>query len=152
MEALAITLEGLALAEWLRYSRWPYAALNASHILGFSLLVGASFALDLRLLGLWRTIPLAHAYRLLTPVAASGLAIAMLTGVVLFAVRATEYAALTLFFVKLGILAVGVAFAAFVHLRFDLERVTLSGQRLVGLFSLVIWLGLLVTGRFLAFV
>ena len=41
MDAFAASLEGLALAEWLRYSRWGYAAINATHILGLALLVGS---------------------------------------------------------------------------------------------------------------
>ena len=152
MEAFAITLEGLALAEWLRFSRWGYAAVNATHLLGLCLLVGAMAALDLRLIGLWKTSSLDQIYRVLSPVAASGLGIAVVSGVVLFSVRATEYAELALFFVKLGLIAFGTAFVAVIHFRYDLERISLKQQRLVGIFSLSIWLAALVSGRLLAFV
>ncbi len=152
MEALAIALEGLALVEWLRYSRWSYALLNAAHLLGLSLLIGAGVVLDLRLMGLWRAIPLGQAYRMLAPVAASGLGVAVITGVGLFSVRATEYAELTLFFIKLGLVILGAGFAVVVHLRCKLERISLEHQRLIGIVSLTIWLSVLISGRLLAFV
>ena len=152
MEAFAVALEGLALAEWLRFSRWGYAAVNATHLLGLCLLVGAIAALDLRLIGLCKASSIDHIYRVLSPVAASGLSIAVVTGMVLFSVRATEYVELNLFFVKLGLIAVGAGFVAVIHFRYDLERISLKHQRLVGIFSLSIWLAALVSGRLLAFV
>ncbi len=151
MEAFAITLEGLALAEWLRFSRWAYAAVNATHLLGISLLVGAIAALDLRLIGLWKTTSIKQIYPILSTVAASGLGIAVFTGIILFSVRATEYAELSLFFVKLGLIAVGASFVAVIHFRCDLEHISLKQQRLVGIYSLSIWLAVLVSGRLLAF-
>ena len=84
MEALAATVEGLALAEWLRFSRWGYAAVNALHIFGIALLVGAIVPLDLRLLGLWRSVELAPLYRMLSRIAAAGLLLAIASGALLF--------------------------------------------------------------------
>ncbi|MDJ0834598.1 MAG: hypothetical protein QNJ69_13825 [Gammaproteobacteria bacterium] len=152
MEAFAIALEGLALAEWLRFSRWGYATVNTTHVLGLGLLIGAIVTLDLRLIGLWKATPIEQLYRVLSPVAASGLGIAIITGMLLFSVRATEYVELELFFVKLGLVVAGTGFVAVIHFRYALERLSFKQQRLVGIMSLSIWLSVLVSGRLLAFV
>ena len=70
MEVFAAALEGFALAEFLRYSRWVYASVSATHLLGISLLLGAAAVLDLRLLGVGRSIDLGQFYRVVAPVSA----------------------------------------------------------------------------------
>jgi len=57
VDAALAALEGTALAQALRVSRWGCAAVNAGHVLGVALLVGAIVPLNLRLLGLWRGVP-----------------------------------------------------------------------------------------------
>lgn len=152
MEAIAASVEGLALAEWLRFSRWGYAGVNAIHVFGIALLVGAIVPLDLRLLGLWPSIELEPLYRILSRVAAAGLLIAMASGALLFAVRATEYAALDLFIVKISLVAGGAMFAGILHFGVDLPGLALARQRLIGAVSLLLWPAVLVCGRLLAFV
>jgi len=80
VEALLTSLADTALAEWVRLSRWGYAAINALHVLGIALLIGAIVALDLRLLGWRKRLPLHELGRLLQPVAIAGLLLAMVTG------------------------------------------------------------------------
>ncbi len=109
-------LESASLVRALRYSTWAYPLVNACHVLGIALLVGAVLSLDLRLLGAWRNAPLAPLWHVLTRVAATGLLIAAVCGVLLFATRATEYAQSPLFLTKLLVVAVGVFNA--VSLRF----------------------------------
>jgi hypothetical protein len=151
VEAFAAAVEGLALAEWLRYSRWSYAAVNAAHVLGIALLIGATVTLDLRLLGIWRSIEVGPLYRVLSSVAATGLAIAIVNGLLLFSVRATEYVLLDLFFVKLALIVIGAGLAAVVHFGLHIEQLTRNHQRLIGALSLLIWPSVLVCGRMLAF-
>ena len=93
MEAFLAAVEATAAAQYLRASRWGYAVVSGAHILGIALLVGAILPLNLRLLGFWRSIPRANLLRVLVPVAATGLVLAVLTGPLLFSVRAQEYAA-----------------------------------------------------------
>ena len=54
MEAFFAALETTAPAQYLRVSRWGYAAVSGAHILGIALLVGAILPLNLRLLGFWQ--------------------------------------------------------------------------------------------------
>jgi hypothetical protein len=99
-------------------SRWGYAALSASHILALAMLVGATLPLNLRLLGLWPRIEVATLARVLVPVAATGLALAILTGLALFSVRAGEYAALSVLHVKVALVTIGGAAAIWAHVRY----------------------------------
>lgn len=152
METAAAAVEGLALAEWLRFSRWGYAAVNTTHVVGIALLVGAIVPLDLRLLGLWRAVDLQPLYRILSRVAVTGLVLAIASGALLFSVRATEYALMELFLAKLALVVIGGAHALALHYGRGFPRVSRTRQRLAGAVSLLVWPATLVCGRFLAFV
>jgi len=152
LDAVLEALGGSGVAQWLRFSRWSYAAVNTTHVLGIALLVGAILPLDLRLLGVWRAVPLEALARTLVPVAAIGLLLAMTTGGLLFVTRATEYAALDLFLVKLALIAAGAVHALSLHLGSGLVSASRTQRRVAGATSLSIWLAALVCGRLLAFV
>lgn len=152
MEALLESLHQIGLAEWLRYSRWGYASTNAAHILSLALLVGAIAAFDLRLVGLWRDIPLDTLRRVLVPVAATGLALTAITGFLLFLPRAPEYAELPLFLIKMGLVAVATIHAVGRRLGTPLDELGTGRQRMIGISSLMMWIVVLVCGRMIAFV
>lgn len=115
MESALLALEGLALAKALRASAWLYPLVNAGHIFGIALLLGAIVPLDLRLLGAWRSQPVMPLWSVLAPTAACGLALAVSCGGLLFITRATEYAASAPFLAKLGFVAVGAGNAAWLR-------------------------------------
>ncbi|MEO0362614.1 MAG: DUF2214 domain-containing protein, partial [Pseudomonadota bacterium] len=123
---IAATAEGSSLAGALKFSRWGYSLTNLAHIFGVALLIGAILPLDLRLLGLWRGIDRAALARVLVPVAAIGLAIALAAGGALFTVRAGDYVKATLLAWKLAFIAVGTVAAILIHVRAGLwiERAT----------------------------
>src|ERR671914_342859 len=109
IEEWPAALEATPLATVLRGSVWVYPLVNAAHILGVALLVGSIVPLDLRLLGAWRSVPLAPLWGVLTRIAGAGLVLAMIFGILLFIARATEYAASNLFISKMVIVALGTA-------------------------------------------
>ncbi len=153
MEAQLAALEGTALAQALRGSRWVYAGVNAAHIFAVALLVGSVVPLNLRLLGVWRGIAREAVVRVLAPVAASGLALALLTGPLLFSVRAREYGGVGFLQLKLAFIAVGVLSTLALcrthgFLLEDAPRARLAGHAAL---STVCWLGALVCGRLIAF-
>lgn len=152
MEAVAAAMEGLAPAEWLRHSRWAYAAVNTTHVFGIALLVGAVVPLDLRLLGLWASVELRALYRVLARVAATGLVLAIASGALLLSVRATEYAAMDLFRAKMALVAIGVLHAAGLHFSGGFPAASRAGRRLAGALSLLVWIAVLICGRLLAYV
>ncbi|WP_445398454.1 hypothetical protein [Zobellella sp. An-6] len=154
-----VALEATALAGALRNSVWVYPLVNAAHILGVALLVGAIVPLDLRLLGAWRSVALAPLWRVLTRTAGAGLALAIVCGSLLFITRATEYAASGLFISKMAVVAMGTANA--LALRWvrpvDPERILPAGAkppgrvRLAGGVSLAAWLTALTLGRLVGY-
>ena len=153
MESLLQALQATDLAQALRFSRFGYAAVNALHILGIALLVGSILPLDLRLLGAWPGVPREALLRVLVPVAAFGLLLAVVAGALLFSIRATEYADLTVFRLKLALIATGAASALILHLRhgFLLESAGTARLRAAAALSLICWLGALIAGRLIAF-
>ncbi len=143
----------------LRASRWVYPLVNAGHIAGLALLFGAILPLDLRLLGAWRSVPLAHLVRPLVPVALAGLAIAVVTGLLMFAVGATKYAALALFPVKLALIAAALAIALLLRRSPDWTQALIpeiEGEptlrlKIAALLSIGLWLATILCGRLLAY-
>lgn len=153
MEDFLAALEATGPAQYLRMSRWGYAAVSGAHILGIALLVGAVLPLNLRLLGLWRTIPRADLLRVLVPVAATGLTLAVVTGILLFSVRAQEYAGTGYLQVKLALVFVGILSAVMIHRSYGLMLEGASRGQLTchALISIGCWLGALACGRLIAF-
>ena len=153
MEALLAGLEATAVAQTLRTSRWLYAATNTAHIFGIALLVGAIVPLDLRLLGWWPDVPREKLVRVLVPVAATGLALAVVAGGLLFSVRASEYIGVGFLQAKLALVAVGTLGALALHHAHGFLLDTASDRRLAGhaIISLVCWPTALVCGRLIAF-
>ncbi|HEY8248958.1 MAG TPA: DUF2214 domain-containing protein [Hyphomicrobium sp.] len=154
MEEILATIEAMPVAQYLRTSRWGYAAVNTAHVLGIALLVGAILPLNLRLLGFWRSVPRAALARVLVPVAATGLLLAVVAGALLFSVRPGEYAALGVLRVKVALIALGILGALALHRAYGLVLEQASDARVAGhaILSTVCWLGALICGRLIAFV
>lgn len=102
-------LQGSMLGHAMRESGvWTYGIVNLVHIIGVASLFGSIAVLDLRLLGLWRTVPLASIVGPTVPVATVGFLIAAASGVCLIATNATEYIGNPFLLVKFPAIAVGV--------------------------------------------
>ena len=152
MDTLLAWLADTTLDEWVRLSRWGYATVNALHVLGIALLIGAIVALDLRLLGWRKRLPSRELGRLLQPVAVVGLLLAMTTGGMLFLADPSGYAAMPLFRLKLALIALALANALLLNLGPGLANATPRQLLVGGILSLLLWPAVLLAGRFLAFV
>jgi hypothetical protein len=149
VQELAAALEASGVAGFLRASRWTYPAVNALHLLGVALLVGSVAPMDLRLVGIWRgDVPVGTVLRLLRPVAAVGAGLAVATGALLFTVQARDYVALPAFWLKMGLVALGLAHALANPRIAAAER---GRQRLAGALSLAVWVAVLGLGRLLGY-
>lgn len=153
LASFAAAVEGTDVVRALKFSQLGYAAANTAHVLGFTLLVGAILPMDLRLIGFWRSVDQGALTRILTPIAAAGLVIAVLAGMVLFSVRAGHYLNASLFYWKMGLVAAGAALALILHLRAGLwlQRMTRRQAAFHGAASLCCWLGALAAGRMIAY-
>ena len=160
MAAAFLWLEQSAFGEFMRTSSlWTYPIVNLLHIFGIAALFGAATIIDLRLLGVWRRVPLRSVTDPAVPVAACGLCLAAATGVGLFVTQATEYLGNPFLFIKFSAIAVGVANAAAVRAlpawqaRGEREPTQTEHRRLaaVGGISLASWVTAVAAGRLIAY-
>ena len=150
-------LAGWPGALWLQQSWIAYLLVNAAHILGIGLLLGSILPFDLFLLGVIRSAPLGLIGPLLLRIATIGLALALLTGLWLFTVKPREYIVNPAFLIKMALLA--ASFAVIVlQQRSPSLAVALAGEgvaprvRLLAALSALLWLSMLVAGRWIGFV
>jgi hypothetical protein len=151
-------LEGTAPAAWVRESAWAYPSIETAHILGFTVLVGAAVAFDLRLLGFGRALPAGAAARHLLALSRSGLLLVVPSGVLLFMTHATETWANPAFRAKLVLIAAAGLNALVFRLRtagsadaWD-QAGTPAGAKVAAVLSLLLWAGVIACGRFIAYV
>jgi hypothetical protein len=152
-------LEATALARELRGSVWIYPLVNAGHVAGVALLVGAIVPLDLRLLGLWPAVPLAPLWQVLRRTAGAGLLLAIGCGALLFTAQATDYAASRLFIAKMAVVATAIANALLLRRMVSGEGLRIiaagrrlpAGVRLAGGISMIGWLTALILGRLIGY-
>jgi hypothetical protein len=159
IEQWAAALEATDLAVALRNSVWSYPLVNAAHLLGVALLVGSIVPLDLRLLGAWRSVPLAPLAGVLTRIAGTGLVLAIIFGMLLFITRASEYITSNVFISKMVVVAVGTANALALRMTWLTgvsERTSTDGKtparlQIAAGVSLVTWLTALTLGRLVGY-
>jgi hypothetical protein len=138
---------------------WTYAVVNLTHILGVSALFGAILVLDLRLIGVWRSVPLAAIGVPTVRVGGIGFALAALSGMGLLATKATEYQGNPFFYIKFPAIALGLANIALVnaseawkaHRTRELSGAEQSRLAKFGGVSLGCWLTAMMAGRMIAY-
>jgi len=152
-------LEGRGWATGLHQSLWLFPTIETIHLFGIVLLVGSTSVLDLRLLGLiMKRESVSRAAGRLLPWAWVGLAVQVTTGFVLFASEATRCWQNNAFRLKIVMLALAGLNALIFHVTvyrrvgsWDEAAVTPAGAKLAGLFSIVLWFGIVAAGRWIAF-
>jgi len=150
MESALAQLEQSGLATWIRESGvlYGYPLILFLHTLGLSTVVGLSSAIDLRLLGVASSIPLASLEKTFSLVWA-GLALTAATGILLFMADATKHASNPAFYVKLVFVGGGVATVALMRLRVFRGR---QRGAVLAAASLGCWLVALGAGRLMAYI
>jgi hypothetical protein len=148
-------LESTKLAVWIGESPsiWAHPTILTLHTIGMAILVGASWILDLRLLGVTRRVPLS-AYRWVFPVISVGLLVNIVTGALLFIKNATKWGTAIPFFVKMVFIVASVA--TLMPLRSHLNRPDADNAAggkfsLLAIASILSWTGAITAGRLLAY-
>jgi hypothetical protein len=132
---------------------------NLVHILGVASLFGAILILDLRLLGLWRSVNLAAIRKTTVPVATTGFIIAAISGVCLLATKATEYAGNPFLYIKFPAIGLGILNVAALsslsawkqHRIRELSSREQSKLAVFGGISLFCWLTAITAGRMIGY-
>jgi hypothetical protein len=153
-------LEASPLGHFMRDSGvWTYPFVNLAHLIGLAGLFGAICVLDLRLLGVWRSIPLGMISRPAVNVAGTGVAVAAITGVMLLATKAVEYAHNPFLLPKFAFIALALLNLVVLHLTpswrahrvRDLTQPEYHRLAIFGATSLVFWLGAITCGRLIGY-
>ena len=145
-----------SVADYLRRSLYAYPVVNAAHILGIALLVGAIIPVDLKILGLASGPPLGPTARALARFAATGLALAIMTGFLLFSVQPLEYAANPAFWTKVSLVGLGTLNALALRATRTWRIAEINGEigarlKVGAAISLIIWIAAVFAGRAIAF-
>ncbi|MBU0745261.1 MAG: hypothetical protein KKB95_19125 [Gammaproteobacteria bacterium] len=129
---------------------WAYPALEVVHIVGIALLLGNLVLLELRVFGRGAALAIQDLARLSLSVALCGFALAAGSGLLMFATQPTELLSNRVFTLKMLLLMLAGCNAAWFHGRGSLVR--LDGlARAQMLASTVVWLAVVVCGRWIAY-
>lgn len=152
MDGLFAGIEQLALVRGLKASFVAYPIVNALHIMSIGALLTSVWLMDLRDLGAFRALPQAAFVALLRRTALGAFAGALVTGSLLFSVRASEYAAMPIFLAKMGlILLAGINFLVFIRRAKDGDEPAGGTVTILAVLSLMLWTSVLFAGRFIGF-
>jgi len=151
-------VEASGVGRWMRESLWAFPIVETVHIVGFALLVGSIVALDLRLAGLARRIPITRLASFIVPLAFVGFLVALPAGLLMFTAHTADYLGNTVFMLKMGLILAAGANAAWLHTGplaqaagFDVDAMPPAAVRVAAVVSIVIWIGVIACGRLLAY-
>jgi hypothetical protein len=137
-----------------RESRLVYPILLSTHLASIATFGGLILATDLRLLGWLADVPAAALIRALRPWKQVGFVVMITAGLLLGGSKASEYLTNPFFQTKMLLLAGvglhGLVFRRSVY-RTDGAAMSPGAARLAGVFSIVLWLGVLSMGRWIAY-
>ena len=151
-----LALQESTLGHAMRSSPALYPTVEILHIIGFVVLVGSILALDLRLLGLGRAIPMQPMAQLLLPMSRFGFLLAISMGFLLFSADASHVVRNPAFQTKLLLIAAALVNIVIAHVG-PWRRVALwgaeasGGAKVTALVSLLLWLGVICAGRLIAY-
>jgi hypothetical protein len=154
-EWLASTRGSIALHESLHL----YPLIESVHVLALCLFVGTAVMLDLRLLGLtMRRVPVSEVTGRLLPWTTAGFVVMVLSGVLLFyAIPVRTYQNIFFRIKVVMLILAGLNVWVFNHgvhrtvAAWDLDPVAPKGARVAAAVSLVLWAGIIVAGRMIAY-
>lgn len=152
MESLQ-AIEQLTLVRLLKASFIAYPVVNAVHIAAIGTLLTSVTLMDFRILGAFPALPQRPFILLLRRCALMAFAAAVLSGLLLFSVRASHYAQLPVFLGKMGLIALaGANFVAFASVNNGRQaHGPLPVLRLLAVVSILLWCAVLLCGRFIGF-
>jgi hypothetical protein len=153
-----VWLENTWIADQIRTIAWLYPAFETGHYIGLSLLVGGILLIDLRVLGFARGLPLKSMIGLL-PFVWIGFLINVTTGTLLFIYGATNFGTNSAFYLKMTFMVL----AGLNALAFDFSVRRSGGAWVIAekppalvkgfaTASLVFWLCVVTTGRWMAYI
>jgi hypothetical protein len=158
LDAFAVWLHATQISEAIRAEPWLWPACEIAHFVALSMVVGVVGFFDLRLLGVFRGVPISAAWSLM-PWGKAGFGLAALTGVTFFVGAPEQYVNNVAFYAKLVFLIVaGLNALCFERLYGAIVKTSPSvgatplAYRAIAVISIVSWFLVIYWGRMLPFV
>jgi len=139
------------------YYMWPW--IESTHVLTLALFVGTAMMMDLRLIGVgFKGVPASAFIDRLLPWTRFGFAVMVTTGLLLFYSQPLRYYYNLFFRVKVVLLVIAGLNILYFHLRTHRSISEWDGRakppkavRTAGIVSLVVWTGIVFSGRLVAY-
>jgi len=154
MGAIEASALGQAMRQWL----WLYPSVEIVHITGIALLVGSIVILDLRLLGISRSLPLRRLPAHTLPWSAASFALIVPSGLAMFVAHANDLMGNPVFALKICLILLAGANAGIFHAgvfrgaaQWDVDVMPPLAARVAAAVSLLLWLSVIACGRLLAY-
>ena len=142
-------------AVWLRSAPLVYPTLEAIHVIGIAITFGSLWIVDLRLLGVrlfgLSSIDANVLAKATLPWTLLGFTLAATVGSLMFLARASELISNGAFLIKMLLLFTAGTNAAILHSRGALDSASMA-TRGQALFSILLWIAIIVCGRWIAYV
>ena len=143
------------MGEIIRNSTWLFPFIEAFHLVAFGVLGGAVLLVDFRLIGLaFRAQPVAHVAQEMTPWLRRSLAVAVVSGSLLFVSESVKCYYSEAFWIKITGLFFALIFTVTIRRKVTMAEAGSIGpiwNRLVGLVSIGLWATVAWGGRWIGF-
>lgn len=150
-------LESTSYSEWILVSTVGWPLMLSIHAFGIAIIVGVIFSLNLRILGLYDSIPYTSLHDLMG-IAWIGIGLNIFTGLSIFMTQASSYVTSVPFLFKIFCIVLGIVNLVYARktLRreaadWDASGTTTSFGTMLAASSLVLWVLAVVTGRLIAY-
>ena len=157
MDPFFLWLESTSFSTWMREepSIWAFPMILAVHTIGMALIVGIGVALDLRILGVGRDVPIREMKRFFVPMWV-GFWLNVFSGVALLVAYPTKALTNPVFYTKLGLIAIALVLFQTIRRRLFRDGAASANPlparlRLLAAASIVCWASAITAGRLLAY-
>lgn len=157
MQAFSEWLEATALSKQLFGLVWLWPVCECLHFVGLAVLIGGAGLLDLRLMGIFRGVPL-RAVKSFMPWAIAGFVVNAVTGSLFILMQPHLYLSGGIFWAKMAFIGLAGANAMFFETRLSGRALAMSPDgempwqlRTIGIVSLFSWFAVLYCGRMLPY-
>ena len=151
------TFAGARAVRELMHTAWGWPAAESVHFIGLSLLVGTIFVFDLRLLGIGRRIPIGALHRLI-PWGLAGYVMTFASGILFLLAEPDQYVYNPAFHFKVLFMIVAGLNASLFYATSYRETTVVGAPavaprlaQIIAAASLLLWLGVIISGRLLTF-
>lgn len=144
------SIQGMGIPTWVRESPsiFAYTFILSMHAIGLAIIVGISSMVALRMVGLFRAIPIEPMLKLI-PVMHIGFAINLISGLLLLSANLTGMLAMFMFYLKMALIVAAMGLISLIRRQFGAGKAEHS--RGLGFAILGCWFCAVIAGRLTAY-